>query len=446
MTLANYGLSRYIFPLLFLFISLSLINSFYVDKHLSADGVHYFTTILDSSDFTYIAWSRQFANYLTEWPLVLATKLGINDIPILINVFALGIYLPYLISFGICIYALRNEKKVLLLFLLTSIVAINLASDYILAGEHHVMVNISWPIILILLRRNVLTWVDGFLLWILLILFSRLHEAAIIPALIYSVICFVRLYYYRQKEQKIIIGGALLLCFLVSAISLYFIINARDPVNRASFIRGITAVLKNPEALSAVGFILIYTIGLLLKKRIIIISAVSPLIIYAFVNLFVNHNVTADVSFSSRTLSVTLLPVLLVGAILVWYSKSELNRTGILVFVVFILVMVVGNLYNAKNWNNFRHQVIQLVKTHQGYIPIEETNLKDNPYRWPWNNTQLGLVWSAPCVKAILLNQHDVHWEPFNPRETLVLKNYLQYDDFFRSVDKNITKCKHNAR
>ncbi len=446
MTFANYGLSRYIFPLLFLFISLSLINSFYVDKHLSADGVHLFTNILDSGDFTYIAWSRQFADYLTEWPLVLATKLGINDIPILIKVFALGIYLPYLISFGICIYALRNEKKVLLLFLLTSIVAINLASDYILAGAHHVMVNISWPIILILLRRNVLTWVDGFLLWILLILFSRLYETAIIPALIYSVICFVRLYYYRQKEQKIIIGVALLLCFLVSAISLYFIINARDPVNRASFIRGITAVLKNPEALSATSFILIYTIGLLLKKHIIIISAVSPLIIYAFVNLFVNHSVTADVSFSSRTLSVTLLPVLLVGAILVWYSKSELNRTGVLVFVVFILVMVVGNLYNAKNWNNFRHQVIQLVKTHQGYIPIEETKLKDNPYRWPWNNTQLGLIWSAPCVKAILLNQHDVHWEPFNPRETLVLKNYLQYDDFFKSVDENITKCKHNAR
>jgi hypothetical protein len=142
------------------------------------------------------------------------------------------------------------------------------------------------------------------------------------------------------------------------------------------------------------------------------------------------------VSFASRTLSITLLPVLLVGAILVWYFKSELDRTGILTFVAFIMVMVAGNLYNTNNWKDFRNEVKQLVKTHEGYIPIEETRLKDNPYRWGWNNTELGLIWSAPRVKAIILNQQNVRWEPFNPRKKLILKNYLQYDDFFISKTK----------
>jgi len=433
MTLTNCNSRRFISPLLFLFISLSLINSFYVDKHLSADGVHDFCSILDSKDFTYIFWSRQFADYLTQWPLVLAVKLGITDIPILLKWFAFGIYLPYLISFLICIYALRDENKALLLFFLASMVAINLSSDYILAGEHHVMVNMSWPIIFILLRRNILTLMDGFLLWILLIIFSRLYECALIPALIYSVICFVRLYYYKSKEQKVIIVGALSLCFIVSAISLYFIINPRDAANRESFIHGVIVPFENPEALAAACFIVVYTIGLILKKRLIIISAVSTLIIYALFKLFVDHGVSASVSFASRTLSITLLPILLVGAILVWYFKSELDRTGILTFVAFIMVMVVGNLYNTNNWKDFRHEVKQLVKTHEGYIPIEETKLKDNPYRWSWNNTELGLVWSAPRVKAIILNQQHVHWEPFNPRRKLILKNYLQYDDFFIS-------------
>ena len=143
--------------LLFLFISLSLINSFYVDKHLSTDGVNRFCDILDNKDFTYWAWSRQFVSFLTEWPLVLAVKSGITDIPILLKWFAFGIYLPYLISFLICIYALRDENKTLLLFFLASMVAINLSSDYILAGEHHVMVNMSWQIIFILLRRTCLS-------------------------------------------------------------------------------------------------------------------------------------------------------------------------------------------------------------------------------------------------------------------------------------------------
>jgi len=430
-TPSNCKSRRYLFSLLFLFISLSLINSFYFEKHLSADGVNYFCHILDSKDFTYIAWSRQFANYLTEWPLVIAVQLGITDIPTLIKWFAFGIYLPYIISFLLCIYALRDENKALLLFFLASMVAINFSVDYILAGEHHVMVNMSWPIIFILLRRNNLTLMDGFLLWILLIIFSRLYESALIPALIYSVICFVRLYYYKSKEQKVIMVGAISLCFAVSAISLYFIINPRDAANREYFIHGVLAPFINPEALAAACFVAVYTIGLILKSHRIIISAVSPLIIYALFRLFVDHSVSASVSFASRTLSVTLLPVLLVGAILVWYFKSELDRTGILTFVVFIMVMIAGNLYNTNNWKDFRNEVKQLVKTHKGYIPIEETTLKDNPYRWSWNNTQLGLVWSAPRVKAILLNEQNVSWEPFNPRETLILKNYLQYDNVF---------------
>lgn len=429
---ANYK-SRFIFPFLFLFISLSLINSFYADKHLSGDGVNYFCSILDNKDFTYISWSRQFANYLTEWPLVIAVKSGITDIPILVKWFAFGIYLPYLISFLICIYALRDENKELMLFFLASMAAVDLSSDYILAGEHHVMVNMSWPIIFILLRRNNLTLMDGSLLWILLIIFTRLYESALIPALICSVLCLARLYYYKSKEQKVIIAGALLFCFIASVISFYFIIDPRDAANRESFIYGIIITLINPEALAAACFVAVYTIGLILKSRTTIISAVFPLIIYALFRLFVDNGVTAGVSFAGRTLSITLLPVLLVGAILVSYSKSESDGTGILIFVAFITVMVAGNLHNTNNWKDFRHEVEQLVKTHEGYIPIEETDLKDNPYGWSWNNTQLGLVWSAPRIKAIILNQQNVYWEPFNPRETLILKEYLQYDEYFIS-------------
>jgi hypothetical protein len=225
--------------------------------------------------------------------------------------------------------------------------------------------------------------------------------------------------------------GAVSLCFVISAISFYFIVNPTDAPDRGSFIHAVIARSINPEALAAACFVVVYTIGLILKSRLTIISAVFPLIIYALFKLLVDHGVSASVSFASRTLSITLLPALLVGAILVWYFKSELDRIGILTFVAFIMVMVVGNLYNTNNWKDFRHEVKQFVKTHEGYIPIEETKLKDNPNRWSWNNTQLGIVWSAPRVKTILLNQHNVHWEPFNPREKLILRNYLQYDVFF---------------
>jgi cytochrome c biogenesis factor len=222
-----------------------------------------------------------------------------------------------------------------------------------------------------------------------------------------------------------------LLCFVVIAISSYFTVNTHDAVNRDSFIKGLTLPLKNPEAVAAACFLAVYTIGLLLKSRPTIISSLFPLLLYALFMLFTDYSVSAGASFASRTLSVTLLPVLIVGAIMVWYCKRELDRTALLTFVAFVIVMVIGNFYNTNNWKSFRHEVIQLVKTHKGYIPIEETRLKDNRYRWGWNNTQLGLVWSAPRVKAIILNEQNLRYEPFNPREKLILKNYLQYDDFF---------------
>ena len=134
---------------------------------------------------------------------MLAVRSGITDIPILINWFAFGIYLPYLMLFLICIYALRDENEALLLFFLASIVGINLSFDYHLAGEHHVMVTMAWPILFILLRRNTLTLMDGFLLWLLLIMYSRLYEAALIPALIIPLFVLCGSITIDQRNKKL---------------------------------------------------------------------------------------------------------------------------------------------------------------------------------------------------------------------------------------------------
>jgi hypothetical protein len=417
-----------------------------MDKHLSADGINYFIDVLDKRTFTNYSWPRNFANYLTEWPLVLAVKSGMRDIPAMINLFALGIFFPYLLSFAVCTYVLRDEDRALMIFFLASIASIDLTSDYVLISEHHVMTAMSWPILFLLLRSRPLTWPDGLLLWVLLIIFSRLYESAIMPALIYAALCLARLYCHRQKEPRIITGGALLLCLAVFSIALYSILNPRDPANRASFINSITEVLENRAVLAAAVFLALYNAGLFLRNRAIIIFALLPLLMYVFIIFFYDYSVSAVESFSGRTLSLTLLPFLLVGAVLMSYFKIKPDWTARLVFILFILVMAAGSLQSLKNWNSFRTQATEIVGTHRGYVQIEETALKDSPYGWTWNNAQLGLVWSAPCVKAILLNQRDVKWEPFDPREKLVLKRYLQYDDAFRGMDKNIRSCGATAR
>ena len=85
------------------------------------------------------------------------------------------------------------------------------------------------------------------------------------------------------------------------------------------------------------------------------------------------------------------------------------------------------------------YQVV--INSNVRYVFIEDTPLKDNQYRWSWNNSLLSLVWSSPCVRTIILNSPSDPQGPVNPRERLVLKEYLQYDSYFRKVDPTINVC-----
>lgn len=432
-----------LYVLLFLLASLPLIYSFSIDKHLSADGAHYFTQILEQGDFTYIAWSRQFSNYLTQWPVVLAVKLGLKNVPLLSDFYAIGLYFPYVASYLLCIYAVRRENRFLLVFPLVSIVGINLSADYILIGEHHVMTLLSWPILLLLLRKEPLNWLDGWLLWILLTLFSLSYETAIVPAIIFLVILGLRLFQKHQTRKQITIEGiALLLSFVVFSIALYAIVDPRIEANKSNFSSSILGILRNKAALVAASFAFFSTIGLACRKKSLVLVSLFPIALYICALLLDSHGVSANESFNSRTLSLSLLPFLLLCAIFSHYCNIKPSKVSTRMLVLFVLIMVIGNLRFSNDWKNFRNQVVEIVTTESGYVPIEATAVRDSPYRWSWNNPQLGIVLSYPCVEAVLLNRPDIKWQAFNPREELILKRYVGYDAFFSRVDKDITVCK----
>jgi len=441
MSVSEKKVATYVFSLLFVVISCSLLNSFSIDKHFAADGVNYFCNILECSAVVHWGWSRLFAHYLTQWPLLIAVKAGVANMATLSKFFSAGIYFPYVLSFALCIYALRKESKTLLCFPLMSMVAINLQSDYLLACEHQVMVTMSWPILFLLLRRKRLTWRDGLLLWTSVLLFSRLYETAVAPAVIFIFLCVMRLRTFRHKQEAILSGISLVLSIAVVVISVFFIVDPTSAANKASFVTAIPCSLTNFGALAAGCFCLLFTGGVVLRKRVVIVSAALPLLIYVLFRTFVNYHLSANVSGASRSLSLTLLPVLLLCAIMVWYFKSELDNTSILIFTAFIVFMTAINIYDSNDWRKFAAQVKQIVETQRGYVSIEDTVLNKNSFGNNWTNTELGLVWSAPCVRAILLNPSGIFWQPFDPRNKLVLKQYLKYDACFKTTDKSISTC-----
>ncbi len=428
--------------ILFLAISSCFFYAYSVDKHLSADGVHYFIRTLEVKSFFNFAWSRQFATYLTMWPLIMAAQTDLKDIPLLKLIFAAGLYFPYLVAFGISIYAVR-QKLFLLIFPLISIVMISFASDYMLVGEYHVMAIFAWPILFFLLKKEKFNWQEIILLWGLLILFCRLYEIALIPALIYMAIIVVRFHAFRSKPQYLIHGITLLLCSLTLVIAIDSILNPRDPANKNYFLNGIIVMFQTKELWLNLSFVFLLTLGLWLRNKIVLSLSFLPTLVYVAVIVFADHGNMSTMSYAARTLSAILLPFLLCSAIFLHYFDVPRMKLGILAANFFILVMVIGNLrFTTTDWADFRQQFIRtLLSTHSNYIPMSETSFHHNLYRWGWNNPSLSLIWSEPCVKTIILNPTDNEWEPFDPKKELALKNYVQYDPTFKKVDSYITIC-----
>ncbi|MDB2640790.1 hypothetical protein N9Y63_08010, partial [Akkermansiaceae bacterium] len=99
---------------LFTVISAALWIGFSADTYFASDGPFYFAIILDNATFTHVSPSRAHAEYLTQWPLVLAVR--------------------------------SRERPALIFFFLISMVSLNLSSWCLIYGEHLTLLLLVWPI------------------------------------------------------------------------------------------------------------------------------------------------------------------------------------------------------------------------------------------------------------------------------------------------------------
>jgi len=444
------------FVALFVVTSVSLFCKFVVDKHLSLDGVSYFFHVLENRGFADIAWSRRFTEYLTEWPLVLAVKLGVTNVAVLVKIYAVGIYFPYCLSFCFCWYLVRDTEPSLLWFPLAGYIGFNILSDYDLIADHHVLAVMTWPLLLLLLKDRELRWSEGVMLWILAILYSRMYETAVISALLLAAIAAGRLLFFRNKRERAIVIVCILLLVIAAVVGAQFIFEPRSPQNRGAFLDSIWVNLRNWEAIATISFLGLFGLSWLVSDRLRLLKNISfvcslvPIVMYCWFR-FANpdYAMPAHTSFSSRTLVAVVVPALIIGGVLVTLFKRRMNTVGLSVFSLGFLVMTVFNLYDLRNWNLVREEFLRVIETEKMFVSIDDTLLADQTldlrhYRWSWNNSLLSLVWSKDCVRTIVLNSPDGPQGPFNPREKLVLKRYLQYHEKFNSVDVESEKCKEN--
>ncbi|MCA9778369.1 MAG: hypothetical protein KC800_16695 [Candidatus Eremiobacteraeota bacterium] len=426
--------TRAYYILLFGWLSLVLWIEFAVDLHLATDGSYYFVSIVDDKWFTDFDWGRVHSTYLTQWLLYLATVGGVTSIPALKFCFAGGIYSMYVLSMVSCLYAVRNECPRLLLFPILSIAAVNLPASYTLYGETQPAALLAWPVLLLLLRSNIWTKTDGVLLCGLAFLWMRTYQGISIAALICALVAIHRFFSSRQGPTRFFLVVFIVIQAFHICTALGGALYPRDPSNAGAFLRSsLETVASLPFAVSIFFLTLIVGGSLWGMKRGVIASLTALGLCFAL-RLWITHQgYTAEIpsasfSFGYRTAIATVLPLLMIGAIL--FARREFE-VPVEAFRLALLFLTLSTLYQAKmtwEWDQFRELYRATLARSSGYVPVEKTPMYGSPSGWGWVNPMLSVIWSGPVVRSVVLNPENVGWQPYDPREHRPLSKFLRYE------------------
>jgi hypothetical protein len=419
--------------LLFLAFLLAMVWAVVNGKQFSADGAYYFLSILQSKDFTHIAWHRQFASYVTQWPLVVGLHLGVSSPGLLRLFFGLGHLLAYPIAYVALRWQVnRGAEPALLYTYVFGLVSITLSSDFILMGEHQLLLPLGWPILAFLTLPRLFGLAESCIAVVLSLLMVRIYEPALFVFLSFFLVILTKgrrdLYgALLQRNYGLVLAMALcMLCWLAGiGISLDGIVHPRDPANRSSFAAAILHVTANPVLQMTVISLVFFFAGIRLPRARAVLFSMALSVAYLVCRdrfaLF-----SARVSFDSRIL-VLSLPILI--GLSVWIlPKFPLTTRESLWFSAMLALPVAVDVAGTDVWHDFAQKVqVFAASQDDGFVPASVHRLNRHPASWNWTFPSLSIVLAAPHVGSILENSKDVKWQPFDPKAELPLPAFAGY-------------------
>ncbi|MGC6425998.1 MAG: hypothetical protein ACON5H_03260 [Akkermansiaceae bacterium] len=412
--------------LLFGLISAVLWIGFSVDTFFASDGPYYFKVLCDKMWFTGNAPARAHAEFISQWPMVLAVNIGVTDLKVLEIIFGFGLWFPWLIGFLISFYATR-EKPFLIFFYLLSLASLNLAAWALMIGEHLVLLSVAWPLFFLAIIKRPLNGIERILALLLLVAHLKLYESAMVTGSIFAVLFFLRAWVFEEKEERLWSAAFIVIALGAVAIALQWTIFPRDAENRSSFLSAMIFSFGHSYPWIGMAFLIFTTLSQFFRKRLFFkLSLIVPIVLVLF--SLTAPGVPGNLSFSTRTLTLSVLPIffLISGT----YAFSFVRAGKILVSSTSLIVVLISLLHlrHLQSWISFRSLFKSVLAEESGFI-------KPEPYgeplkHWGWTNPLLSYLWSDGTVKTVILKPgdegpEDESWRPFNPYNEIILERYL---------------------
>jgi hypothetical protein len=412
----------------------TLLWSVLSNKPFSADGASFFIEILRSGDVNHIAWSRQFAYDLGQWPLVLALHCGLANAALLRFTFGFGYLLPFILAYLIVRMQVKSGAPVVLLpAYLFGTLSITLPNDFLLVGESQFLLPLAWPMLAYLLQPGRFSSIAWLLPVALSVLLTRMYETQVVTLALFALILLLRsraqlvdLFHERRYLTLCLVGLCVALWAVGAAIAAYWIVYPRDPANRSAFLEGLAQTARNPVFDTSMLAALCFVTGLRAPKTravlIAVLLAISYLCWRERFDLF-----TAHISFDSRVLTLLWLPPLI--ALIVWRLEARAVTFGVaLWFAGVSLAPLAVDMASTSVWLDYARQVTAwAARRDDGLVPASVHRLDLHPASWNWTFPSLSIALGAPHVGSVLENAPGVAWQPFDPATELPLASFAGY-------------------
>ena len=423
------------YALLFGIACLPFIWNLWTERYFSADGAGYFRSLIESAWFQDFAWSRNHAAYLSQWPIVLGVNAGITDYHSLKILFGLGLFFPCIAAFILCWIFVEKKDEPLLLMPTFSVLSLTLAGDSIMTGEHHLLVYIVWPILILLLRNRAFGLISGTVLVLLMVLHLRLYESALTTGSLMIAIIGFRMFFGTDAGGKQRRLHWLLLLLAISSVLIagHAVIFPRDPTNKGHFLAAMFVSLGSQTFITSVTFILPAIIGLIAGRVKWIWAGLLGFIALSTIWLATGQQTYASISFASRALTLWYLPLIMFLTVGLKACRQRLTNKEWLPICIFVSLASALYVSSSRGWLDFRNQFKSELQSNNGFIHVEDTQIYHHPQRWGWTSAMLSYYWSDGDIKTIILNSKETEWEPFPPQKVRILKTVFKMHEDLES-------------
>jgi hypothetical protein len=447
------GLSRWQNPMpaACVIFAVSIAAAIFSSRCLYADGAHEFVRVLQAQDFVVLMWSRHFAFYIYEFPLVLAIKLGVTNLGWLRFAFSLGCFLPWPLVMTACYW--MSPKHFWLV--VVSCAAGYLNTAYVAVSEHILAHAFFWPSLFAILFARPLKPLAAVILLASAAAMMFSYESQCILCLPLALLALWRAWQEKIEKSRwtwVIFLAASALFFAGVAIGLCAILMPEIPANFTGFKantlnllthKGWTLTWTIVWACLALAVWLSEKTGRLLFHKGGICLLIAALIVWGTWPLLMPDQLDAARQYDNRILAMlipmALLPVALILRFRPQWIESRSERLARLAAAL-LIAQSLWQISATWRWHQEVGRMQTILESYRGIVPLRSTVLaagvmesREAQFDWTWPCLSISL---APHQKINCLICSEIYmdpmvrlhyWQPFDPYKPETLPNLAHY-------------------